>query len=67
MEHTIKLTVEINGQEITRNYKFKLGEFEDKDWNNEMDSIFGTYLENDQEPMSNDDYQDNNPREFLNK
>ena len=46
MEHTIKLSVTINGQEFTRNYKFAFGKFEDKDWNEEMDSIFGTYLDN---------------------
>jgi hypothetical protein len=60
MEHTIKLTVEINGQEFTRNYKFTFGKFEDKDWNTEMDSIFGTYLENLPEPMTADDYADLN-------
>jgi len=61
----VTITMNYEGNEITRNYDFS--KIENIDWNEKVDDMYETLLDIEPEPMTADDYKDNNPREFLNK
>ena len=45
----VKLTLNINGVEIERNFNFELGKFEDHDWDKTVLDMFDTFLETEEE------------------
>lgn len=50
----VTLTLTVDETQIHRNYGFEFGEFEDKDWQEEVVDMFDTLLTNNNEPMSED-------------
>lgn len=61
----VKIIMSYEGNEIEREFDFS--KIENIDFNEKVDDMYETLLNTEPEPMTNDDYQDNNPREFLNK
>lgn len=45
MENKIVLNVTINGRDYQRTFEFAVGEFENHNWNVEMDTMFHEHLE----------------------